>query len=211
MQDSPERRRRRAVRDIQVGWGPAPAPVAWRDPRHHRRMRSEKSHQDTGGRGFDSRHLHPIFATKVLIGALLWRAPIAPAQFPDHVLRARDVAVMHGVTSWVGADEDPAPLSGHRPAVGAVRGGAALVGELGGDPDLLQPIAQGSSGVGHKPAMRPAVVHRAGIFVSHPGRIADDHARCLGLFQEARSKARRPVGREGDNPPGAGLGARDVT
>ena len=41
-------------------------------------MRSEKSHQDAGGRGFDSRHLHRIFATKVLVGALLWRAPVAP-------------------------------------------------------------------------------------------------------------------------------------
>ncbi|MGP8149669.1 MAG: hypothetical protein ACLPXU_03120, partial [Acidimicrobiales bacterium] len=69
-QGLPERRRRRAVRDISVGWGPAPAPVAWRDPRHHRRMRSEKSNRDTGGRGFDSRHLHPIFMMYVLVGAL---------------------------------------------------------------------------------------------------------------------------------------------
>ena len=51
-------------------------PVAWRDPRHHRRMRSEKSHQDAGGRGFDSRHLHPIIMTKVLVGAIFWGAPI---------------------------------------------------------------------------------------------------------------------------------------
>jgi len=58
-------------------------PVAWRDLRHHRRMRSEKSLQEAGGRGFDSRHLHPIFATQVLIGALLWRAPIAPGHAQD--------------------------------------------------------------------------------------------------------------------------------
>jgi hypothetical protein len=123
------------------------------------------------------------------------------AQFPDHVLRARDIAVMHGVTSRVGADEDPAMLSGHRPAVRAVRGGAALLGELGGDSELLEPIAQGICGVDHKPAMHPAVLHRAGVFVSRPCRVAYDHARYLGLFQKTRRKAGRPVGREGDNPP----------
>ncbi len=128
------------------------------------------------------------------------------AQFPDHVLRARDVAVVHGQTSGVRADEDPAPLSGHRPAVGAVRGGAALVGELGGDPGLLEPIAQGLCGGDDKPAMRAAVLHRTGVYVSHPGRVADDHVRCLGLFYEARRKPGRPVGRQGDDPPGPGLG-----
>ncbi len=42
------------------------------------------------------------------------------AQFPDQVLRARDVAGLHGVTSRVGAHEDPVLLSCRRPAVGAV-------------------------------------------------------------------------------------------
>ncbi len=128
------------------------------------------------------------------------------AQFPDHVLRARDVAVVHGATSGAGADQDPATLSGHRPAIGAVRGGAALLGELGGGPDLLQPVAQGSCGVHHKPAVRPAVLHRSGIPVSHSARVADDHARGPGLFQKACSKARRPVGGQLDDPPGPGLG-----
>jgi hypothetical protein len=113
---------------------------------------------------------------------------------------------VNGATSRVGAGKDPALLLGHGPAVGAVRGGAALVGELRGDPGLLEPVAQGTCGVNHEPAMRPAVVHRTGVFVPYPGRVADDHARGLGVFQKARRKARGPVGCQGDNPPGAGLG-----
>lgn len=38
------------------------------------------------------------------------------------------------------------------------------------------------------------------------GRVADDHAGGLGLFQEARSKGHRPVGGQLDDPPGPGLG-----
>jgi hypothetical protein len=84
------------------------------------------------------------------------------------------------------------PGPGHSPAIGAVRGGAAHLGELGGDADLLQPVAQGSCGVHHKPAVRPAVLHRAGISVSHSARVADDRARDLGLFRKpaARRAAR---------------------
>ena len=41
-----------------VSWGPVFLPVVGRAPRTHRRLRSEKSHQEAGGRGFDSRHLH---------------------------------------------------------------------------------------------------------------------------------------------------------
>ena len=101
MQGLPERRRRRAVRDISVGWGPAPAPVAWRDPRHHRRMRSEKSHQDTGGRGFDSRHLHPIFMMYVLVGALFWRAPVASGHAQDAPIpERRSAGSRHTRASW---------------------------------------------------------------------------------------------------------------
>ncbi len=44
--------------EISADWGPVPVPVARRDPRPHRRLRSEKAYCEAEGRGFDSRHLH---------------------------------------------------------------------------------------------------------------------------------------------------------
>jgi len=97
------------------------------------------------------------------------------AQLADHVLRARDVAVVHLRTSRIATAKDPAFLSGHGPAFGTARGGAALVGELVFDPDLVQPVAKGPRGVDHRPAMRAAILDRTGIFVPHTGGVTDDH------------------------------------